>query len=155
MKSLCEVITPPLSPVPCPLSSLQEPRVCGPRLLLSGPAEVRAGCRLHRAGDRSALPPLHLERLFPQTTVRVHAPAADHGRLPLLHHNGAESRGVVAVLGRPQGSSRTLSAVLCAPPVWSHCVNIHYRTSEVCLVCRKLYSSLYLNILTLPNFFAE
>lgn len=91
-----------------PLLSLQKPGFCWSRLLLSGPAEVRAGCSLHRAGDRSALPSLHLERLLPQITLRVHAPAANRRSLPLLRHNGAESQEVVAA-GRRQTGFRILN----------------------------------------------
>lgn len=86
-----------------PLLSPQKPGFCWPRLLLSGPAEVRTGCGLHRAGDRSALPSLHLERLFSQITLRVHAPAANHRSLPLLHHDGAESQEVVAAVRHQRG----------------------------------------------------
>jgi len=68
----------------------QEPRGGRPRLLLPGPAAVGAGRRLHRAGDGAAVPPLHLERLFAQIAVRVHAPAADRRGLSLLQHHGAK-----------------------------------------------------------------
>lgn len=112
-----------------PLLSPQKPGFRWPWLLLSGPAEVRAGCSLHRAGDRSALPSLHLERLFPQIALWVHAPAANRRSLPLLRHNGTESQEIVAVVRRQKGfriwifRKLLLEVVVnptepCAPPVW-------------------------------------
>lgn len=71
-------------------SSLQEPGCSEPWLLLFGPAEVCASCSLHCAGNCSALPSLHMERLFAQIAVWVHAPAADCWSLPLLQHHGAK-----------------------------------------------------------------
>ena len=71
-------------------SSLQEPGCSGPWLLLFGPAAVCASRSLHCAGNCSAIPSLHMECLFTQATVRVHAPAADCRSLSHLQHNGAK-----------------------------------------------------------------
>lgn len=86
--ALCQLflLTDESSPSP------QEPGRARPRLLLFGHAEVCASCSLHCVGNRSALPSLHMERLFTQITVRVHAPAADCRSLPLLQHHGAKPR---------------------------------------------------------------
>lgn len=71
-----------------PLFSPQEPGCSRPWLLLFGPVEVRASCCLHCAGDCSALPSLHMERVLAQITVRVHAPTADRSSLSVLQHHG-------------------------------------------------------------------
>ncbi|XP_053735789.1 GPI ethanolamine phosphate transferase 2 isoform X2 [Synchiropus splendidus] len=70
----------------------QESSLCRSRLLLFGSAAVHSRRRLRRPGDRPALPPLHLERLLPQTPVRGHAPAADRCDLSRLQHDGAKSQ---------------------------------------------------------------
>ena len=72
----------------------QDPGGAGSRLLCPGPASQRAGGGLRGAGDGATLPPLHLERLLPQASLRGGARAARHRALPLpgRHGDGAGRR---------------------------------------------------------------
>lgn len=111
-------------------SSPQEPGCSRPWLLLFGPAEVCASRSLHSAGNCSALSSLHMECLFTQITVRIHASPADCRSLSLLHHHGTKPQ-LKKVLGSqrlkipPKGSDLVLYCVGLS--AWStlQCTHLH------------------------------
>lgn len=68
----------------------QEFSSSGSRLFLLRPNAFNSSCHLHCFGNKSALPPVHMERLLAKTTLWGSA-CVHHSRyLPVLHSHGSE-----------------------------------------------------------------
>ena len=79
--------------LPQPASS-----VCGPWMLLLCLVAFHPNSGVHHPGHCLALPPLHLECLFPKAAVWSHAYTSGHCCLHLLHCHGPEPHSQVLEL---------------------------------------------------------